>query len=292
MLAFLVVVAVLAGTVLRPYLHELVRLLQADPLGGLYYCLCFVGAVLLGVPSTVFEIGAGVIFEPFVNAFLIATAAKNAACWIAFALGRALGRHWADEAIFKAKPVVVRAFLRTLERDRIKVVFLWTASYTPIWTKVRRDSFFSRACCALLHMIVHSRSKETRAAKNYRIMVSRVWAARSGSLLLPRFSWGCRIAPYSRSLASPTKQSLLANPASPGGGSGDNGNATSTAENSTASGQTPGGLRAAEVAGLVVGIAALVVCVVLISSLTRKYMAEIVAEQEAAEARGGQQRSR
>lgn len=131
---FLLTVLILFGTVLEDELFAAVEYLRTTgPLGAFLYSLFFFG-ILVGIPSTVLEIGAAIIFLDGYVAFAVSTVAKNLMCWLAFGFAKFCFRQWVEEHVLKSEKLIVRGFKRAFKENPIKIAFLWAGSYLPIWS--------------------------------------------------------------------------------------------------------------------------------------------------------------
>lgn len=131
---FFIGVVILFATVLQDELNSVIDYFRdGGALGGFLYSLLFL-LIVVGFPSTALEVGAAIVFDSGYVAFFVSTTGKNIACWVGFFSARKCCKSWVESHILASEKIIIRAFNRAFVENPIKIAFLWSAAYVPIWS--------------------------------------------------------------------------------------------------------------------------------------------------------------
>jgi len=131
----LVTLTLLGGTVLQKPLKLGIEWARGVGwYGGLVYVILFWLSVMVCMPSTMVEIGAGIVY-PIPVAILLSSIAKFGGSCCSFLLARRLGHEWVHQTILPSAGTLIRGISLAIEQNPTKMAFLVRAAYVPIGVK-------------------------------------------------------------------------------------------------------------------------------------------------------------
>jgi len=119
--------------------------------GAIIYAFFFVVVLIVGVPATILELGAAVIFEDIWVTIVVCTIAKNTGNIIMFFIGLKFLRGWVEKNMLTPENVFMRALARVIVQKPYRYAVMWGFAYVPIWTKNYGLPVFG---CPLLAFVV------------------------------------------------------------------------------------------------------------------------------------------
>mmetsp|Transcript_4480 Transcript_4480/g.5177 ORF Transcript_4480/g.5177 Transcript_4480/m.5177 type:complete len:306 (+) Transcript_4480:181-1098(+) len=126
---------VLASTVFQDDLIQAIRWFNDNGKGAVIYAFFFVGGIIIGIPATILELGAAIIFEEIYITIIVCTIAKNTGNIIMFFIGLKCLRGWVERNMLVPENIMMRALARVVEQKPLRYATMWGFAYVPIWTK-------------------------------------------------------------------------------------------------------------------------------------------------------------
>eukprot|EP00928_Gymnodinium_smaydae_P001569 TRINITY_DN10574_c0_g1_i1.p1 TRINITY_DN10574_c0_g1~~TRINITY_DN10574_c0_g1_i1.p1 ORF type:complete len:454 (-),score=79.05 TRINITY_DN10574_c0_g1_i1:216-1577(-) len=132
---FIGLITVLGSTLLRRPLQVVLEWVRgAGWHGGIIYVVIFWIGVILCVPSTAIEIGAGIVY-PLPIAILTSLSGKLGGSCTAYLIAEHLGKMWLQNKIIPDSSKWIRGINRAVAQNPTKMAFLVRAAYIPIGVK-------------------------------------------------------------------------------------------------------------------------------------------------------------